>query len=189
MRTDASCVRQMGYLAIFFCVFSSVLRFCPSETQGDAKGGFCVLLASFDFCVGILLVNLVDLVLVPKGLLTTCLYTKIHCNHTPHAVVALRRHPLPSRAAPSRRRRIYTYPSTCSTIPPRRCISPSSASAESNNPKRPQHGRLYWNGRILGGSPWRSPAARGDLTISKGGRRQRKVLGCAQTGVRCTMMR
>jgi hypothetical protein len=35
----------------------------------------------------------------------------------------------------------------------------------------------------------RSPAARGDLTISKGGRRQRKVVGWAQTGVRCTMMR
>ena len=35
VRTDASCVRPMGYLAIFFCVFSSVLlaslRFCPSE--------------------------------------------------------------------------------------------------------------------------------------------------------------
>ncbi len=25
VRTDASCVRQMGYLAIYFCVFSSVL--------------------------------------------------------------------------------------------------------------------------------------------------------------------
>ena len=37
VRTDASCVRPMGYSAIFFCVFSSVLlaslRLCPSEVR------------------------------------------------------------------------------------------------------------------------------------------------------------
>ena len=123
VRMDASCVRQMGYLAIFFCVFSSVVlaSFEVLPLRGrkyDAKGGFCVLLASSDFCVGIVLVNSVDLFLEKKGLLPTCLSTKIHCNHTPRAVVTLRRHPLPSRAAPSRRHRIYTWPSTFPPSPP-----------------------------------------------------------------------
>jgi len=65
VRTDASCVRPMGYFTIFFCVLC--VRFCPSEGRKyDAKAGFCVLLASFDFCVGILIVNSVDLFLEPK---------------------------------------------------------------------------------------------------------------------------
>jgi len=146
VHTDASCVRPMGYLAIY---------------------------------LGILLVNLVDLVLVPKYIVTipptpSSLSATIPCLHEPPPAAAAASTRIPRPAPPP---------------PPHRCISPSSTSTESNNPKRPQHGRLYWNGRILGGSPWRSPAARGDLTISKGGRRQRKVVGWAQTGVRCTMMR
>ena len=46
VRTDARCVRPMGYLAIFFCVFSSVLSylrlrgFAPPKIASKQKVGF-----------------------------------------------------------------------------------------------------------------------------------------------------
>ncbi len=79
VRTDASCVRQMGYLAIFFCVFSSVLlaslRFCPpKDANRTQKLGFASYLRR------IVLVNSVDLFLEPKGLLRASTDLPLHKN-------------------------------------------------------------------------------------------------------------
>ena len=104
LRTDASCICLMGYLLIYFCVLSSVLlaffEVLPLRRMQVGRKSWvlrptCVLRFLRRNCT---------------RYFSRQNSTKIHCNQTPRAVVALSRYPLPSRAAPSRRRRIYVNP-------------------------------------------------------------------------------